>query len=474
MITRRDFLHMTGGAAAVGLGSAARRAADAQPPQREASMPAERPNVIVFFTDQQRWDTVGVYGSPMDLTPNLDAMARRGTLFHHAFTCQPVCAPARASLQTGRYATATGVWRNGIALREDEQTLAHWFKAAGYQTGYIGKWHLAKTSTKPVPESLRGGYEYWLASDVLEFTSHPYDVTMFDNDNQPVKLPGYRVDACTDAAVQFVKDRADSPFFLFLSFLEPHHQNDMNTYVAPEGYAEKYADPHIPQDLLMHPGDWFKELPSYYGIVARLDECLGRLLSTLDELNLTDNTVVLFTSDHGSHFRTRNNEYKRSCHDACTRIPLVAQGPGLNRAQVVPEPVSLVDVPATLLEAAGLPAPETMHGRSLLPLARREAADWPEEVFMQISESMVARAIRTDRWKYCVYAPDKRGGQDAASDAYVEYQIYDLAADPHEQVNLIGRRQYRDVFDDLRDRLLRRLTEAGEPAAKIEPATHYA
>jgi len=116
---------------------------------------ADRANVVFILSDQQRWDTVGAYGCPVDLTPNLDAMARRGVRFGHAFTCQPVCAPARGCLQTGKYATAHGVYRNGIALAEGERTLAHYFKAAGYEVGYTGKWHLAETRDQPIPPDLR-------------------------------------------------------------------------------------------------------------------------------------------------------------------------------------------------------------------------------------------------------------------------------------------------------------------------------
>jgi len=159
----------------------------------------KRPNVIVFLTDQQRWDTTGVHGNPLGLTPNFDWMARSGVHLANTFTCQPVCAPARASLQTGMYATRTGVFRNGIALSSGTKTLAHRFREADYRTAYIGKWHLADTD--PVEEHQRGGYEYWLGANMLEFTSQPYDTLVYDNENQPVRLPGYRVDALADAAM---------------------------------------------------------------------------------------------------------------------------------------------------------------------------------------------------------------------------------------------------------------------------------
>ncbi len=438
---------------------------------------AGRPNVIVVFTDQQRWDTLGCYGSGMDLTDNLDAMARRGVRFERAFTCQPVCSPARASLQTGKYATATGVWKNGLQLPADERTLAHEFKAAGYRVGYVGKWHLAGTRERPVPAGLRGGYtDCWQAADVMEFTSHPSEGHWFDEDDRAVEFAGYRVDALTDKALQFVRGGEGEPFFLFLSYVEPHHQNDMNRFVAPDGYAERYANCHVPADLRGLPGDWMSQLPDYYGICKRIDENVGRILAHVEGHGLADNTIVAYLSDHGCHFRTRNSEYKRSCHDGSIRIPLIFQGPGFNRRAVIPEPVSLVDVSATLLDAAGIEVPGRMHGRSMMPLLDRRNPDWPAEVFLQISESETGRAIRTERWKYSVFAPGRSGWEDAdsGSDHYVERYLYDLCADPAERVNLVGRPEYAQVAERLRERLVERMVAAGEQAPTIEPARFYA
>ncbi|HTL28343.1 MAG TPA: sulfatase-like hydrolase/transferase, partial [Tepidisphaeraceae bacterium] len=274
-------------------------------------MPTDRPNVIVFFTDQQRWDTTGVHGNPLDLTPNFDRMARAGTGVHYSFTCQPVCGPARMCLQTGMYQNRTGGYRNNIPLPPNVKTLAHHFKNGGYRTGYIGKWHLA--TQEPVPPDARGGYDDWLASNILEFTSDAYRCEVFDNDNQRVRLPGYRVDGLTDAAIRYVDAKKQHPFFLFLSFIEPHHQNHIDDYPAPEGYRERYAARWMPPDLAALGGSAHQHIGGYFGQVKRLDEALGRLLDALTSLGLRENTIVLFTSDHGCHFRTRNAEYKRSC-----------------------------------------------------------------------------------------------------------------------------------------------------------------
>lgn len=430
-----------------------------------------QPNVIVFFTDQQRWDTTGVHGNPLGLTPHFDLMARQGTHLEYAFTCQPVCGPARSCLQTGLYATETGCYRNGIPLRPELPTLAHYFNEAGYETGYIGKWHLAAAGEQPVPDRLRGGYRYWLAADALEHTSDAYHTMLYDNDNQPVRLPGYRVDALTDAAIRYIDQRKDKPFFLFLSYLEPHHQNHRDDYPAPDVYRDAYTGRWTPPDLASLGGTAHQHLGGYYGMVKRLDEALGRIRDALRSLQLTEDTVILFTSDHGCHFKTRNGEYKRSCHESSIRVPAALYGSRFTGGGHVTELVSLVDFVPTLLDAAGIPIPDHMQGRSIGPLLRRQAADWPQEVFVQISESQVGRAVRTRRWKYGVVAESLDGTKHASSARYTEKYLYDLYADPYELTNLAGYDSYRGIADELRDTLIRRMTEAGEAAPHIEAAS---
>lgn len=431
-------------------------------------MRGERPNVIVVFTDQQRWDTTGVHGNPLDLTPNFDAMARSGTHVTQAFTPQPVCAPARAAIQTGRYPTATGTYRNGIPLSDDNRTLAHHFGDAGYATGYLGKWHLA--DSEPVPAEQRGGYQSWLGANVLEFTSDAYRTIVFDEDSQPVMLPGYRSDALFDAAIRFAADHSAEPFYLFLSLIEPHHQNEVDAYPAPTGYAERYQGRWMPPDLAALGGTAHQHVGGYLGQIKRVDEGLGRLFDALRSLDLLDDTIVAQTSDHGCHFKTRNSEYKRSCHDASIRVPLALRGPGFDGGGAVANPVSVLDLPPTLLAAAGLPVPEAMDGRSFLPLLADARAEWPEEVYVQVSESEVGRVLRTDRWKYYVVDPSADAWDDAYGRSYVETALYDLANDPYELVNLAGSPAHRSVASTLRKVLLRRMAEAGEPSATIAEA----
>ncbi|MYD08595.1 MAG: sulfatase-like hydrolase/transferase [Chloroflexi bacterium] len=433
-------------------------------------MAQKRPNVIVFFTDQQRWDTTGVHGNPLDLTPNFDRLARAGTDVHYSITCQPVCGPARACLQTGMYATETGCYRNGIALPRDSRTLAHYFSDAGYDTAYIGKWHLSDEAHGPVSPEQRGGYDYWLASNLLEFTSDAYDMVMYDGDGAARKLPGYRVDAQTDAMIGYVNDHQERPFFLFSSFIEPHHQNHRDDYPPPVGYLERYRARWMPPDLAALGGSSHQHMAGYLGMIKRLDEALGRLVDALISLDMLEDTIILFTSDHGCHFKTRNAEYKRSCHDASVRVPTMLHGGPFTGGGRLSQMVSLLDLPPTLLDAVGIPVPERMSGRSILPLLTDADADWPDEVFIQISESQVGRAIRSRRWKYAAVAPHKDGWDDINSDIYHETELYDLLADPNELHNRAGCESHRGIADVLRSRLIRRMVEAGEDEPIIEPA----
>ncbi|MBI4558015.1 MAG: sulfatase-like hydrolase/transferase [Candidatus Hydrogenedentes bacterium] len=437
-----------------------------------------KPNILFILTDQQRWDTLHCYGNSLDISPHLDTLARDGVRFEFAFTCQPVCGPARSCLQTGRYATETGCWRNGIGLPLDALTLPRLLCPAGYEIGYIGKWHLASTppdinfETKAVPPEYRGGYDdFWLASDVLEFTSHGYDGHMFDSDMLRVDFPPgrYRADALTDFAVDYLRTRSRKiPFFLFLSYVEPHFQNDHRHFEGPQGSKQRFRDVPVPADLRGKDGDWREEYPDYLGCCAGLDENVGRLRSELAALGIAENTLIIYTSDHGCHFRTRNREYKRSCHESSIRVPMILLGPGFFGGHVITELASLIDLPPTVLNAAGVAPPSAMRGRPLQPLVRGEVRDWPQEVFVQISESQTGRALRTKRWKYSVSVPGQPEGtsQPTAEVYHAEY-LYDLENDPHELVNSVREPDLKELRTDLAERLRKLMVAAGEKEPEI-------
>lgn len=433
----------------------------------------KKPNVIVFLTDQQRHDSTGLHGNPMGLTPNLDRVARAGTHLYNSFACQPLCGPARAAMQTGLYATETGVFRNEIVFPDHHETMAKVFAANGYRTGYIGKWHLA--GRDPVPAGRRGGYQDWLAANQLEYVSDAYDTVLFDGDDRPCKLPGYRVDAMADATIRYCDSHQDEPFFLFVSFLEPHHQNHTDDYPPPDGYRELFAaNQWTPPDLVALGGNSPWQLAGYYGMIKRLDEAYGRVLDALRSLEMLDDTIVMFTSDHACHFKTRNDEYKRSCHDSAVRVPTVVTGPGFMAGGQVRALFSTVDIAPTLYDAAGIAPTHRMSGASIMPVIRDARAPWRNEVFFQISESETGRAVRTERWKYGVTAPYDENQPGSA--VYEEAFLYDLHSDPYEMVNLIGMEPFRAVVEDLRSRLLGYIdrVEGGEPPRIIEAPSREA
>lgn len=448
-------------------------------------MSPKRPNILFFFTDQQRADTCGCYGQKLPTTPELDRMAEAGVRFEHAFTPQPVCGPTRAILQTGLYATEVGCYRNGIALPLDQDTMAKRLNGAGYKTAYIGKWHLASNDTPsepggevvnhrtvPVPPEWRGGYrDHWLASDVLEFTSHGYDGHMFDSEGKRRDFPEgrYRVDAQTDWVLEYLDAQdGEDPFFLFTSYIEPHHQNDNNRYEGPHGSKERWSNYEAPGDLAGQGGDWEENYPDYLGCIHSLDGALGRVRKKLEQKGMLENTIIVFTSDHGSHFRTRNLEYKRSCHEASLRVPLVISGLGFEGGKVVKDLVSLIDLPATLLKAAGAQPIGGMQGGDLKSLARGDSPDWRNHHFFQISESGNGRGIRIQRWKYCVESPEEQAHLPHAS-TYHEAYLYDLEADPNELENLVDREDLQGLREELKQKLLVAMARANEPPVEIFP-----
>lgn len=443
----------------------------------------KKPNIIFYFSDQQRWDTLGCYGQPLDVTPNLDKLAREGTKFENAFTCQPVCGPARACLQSGKYATQIGCYRNAQALPQNIKTLADYFHEDGYETAYVGKWHLASNrssytapvddenyETRAIPPERRGGYrDYWIASDVLEATSHGYDGYVFDKEGKKREFIGYRADAINNYAIHYIhQHNNEKPFFLFVSQIEPHHQNDHGRFEGPDGSKERFADFVLPEDIPREKGDWKENYPDYLGQCRSLDENVGRLVDTLKEKGLWENTILFYTSDHGCHFGTRNNEYKRSCHEASIHIPLIASGGPFQGGKTISELVSLMDLPVTLLDCAGIEKPEDFQGESLKPLAEGRPEKKDKCVFIQISESEVGRAIRTEKWKYGVVA-EEDGWECAGADIYYEKYLYDLENDPYEKNNLAKNDAYIAIRKELKEKLLRCMQEAGEQTPEILP-----
>lgn len=430
-------------------------------------LPQRRKNVIVYFTDQQRWDTFNE-----EIMPNLSKLSSDGVVFDNCYTCQPVCGPARACLQSGVYATETGCYRNNISLPRNIKPLAEYFNDEGYDTAYIGKWHLASDfnfncEKEAIPKARRGGYRYFRGADVLEFTSHGYGGYVFDENENRIDFEGYRADAINNFALQYL-DSVDKkqPFFMFISQLEPHHQNDRKCF---EGFREtvgNYQSYPVPEDLKAFKGDYYKEYPDYLSAINRLDYNLGLLIEKLKKKGIFEDTVIIYTSDHGCHFKTRNAEYKRSCHDSSIHIPLVIRGGDFKGGYIDNRMVSLIDLPATILAAADIDIPDHFKGYDL-------AEDDEERVcvFVQISESQCGRAIRTKEYKYSVAAPTYAAGMTmSSSPVYMEEYLYDLKNDPNELRNLIKDPQYKLVRKKMRELLVHEIKKAEKKDCVIVPA----
>lgn len=432
-------------------------------------------NIIFYFSDQQRWDTCGCYGQPLNITPNLDRLAKEGVKFEHAFSPQPVCGPCRALFQTGKYPTETGCFRNNIMLPSGVKTLAEYIEEAGYETAYIGKWHLASDgelekapsidhTITAVPLEFRGGYSgFWRAADVLEFTSHGYDGYVFDENNQKIEFKGYRADCINDFALEYLDQyTGEKPFFMTVSQIEPHHQNDRNHYEGPNGSKEKYANFVLPHDLEVLQGNAAEEYPNYLGQCASLDENLGKLVEKLKEKGLYDNTIIIYASDHGSHFKTRNrdehlngyDDYKRTGHDSALHVPLVIAGGPFRGGKTVTELVSTESIPKTILTMAGVDVKDAMIGENLLDVVEQKNPNRSNQVFAQISESRIGRVVRTEDFLYAVYAPNVNGGEKGASDVYADDYLYDLKKDPWQFDNVVSHAEYADAKKVLRESLL--------------------
>lgn len=447
----------------------------------------KKPNIIFLFSDQQRADTLGVYGQELDISPNIDKLANEGVIFEEAFTAQPVCGPCRAIFQSGLYPTQINCYRNGQALPLNIKTLANYMEEAGYENAYVGKWHLASErdsyvdeakvdyETSAIPVERRGGYKgFWRAADVLEATSHGYDGYIFDENMNKIDFKGYRVDKITDFALEFLDGyNKEKSFFLTISHIEPHHQNDRNTYEGPDGSKQKFKNYKLPFDLesLGH-GNADEMYPDYLGCCKSIDDNMGRLIEKLKEKDLYNNTIIIYSSDHGSHFKTRNKEqahlddYKRTCHSSALKVPLIICGGKFTGGKKIEELVSTSSIPKTILAMAGVDIGNKMIGEDLEKLLDKPRDD-EKVIYAQISESRLGRCIRTKDYLYSVYAPDKSPWNDAVSNVYEEEFLYDLNKDPYELNNLIDDKTTLEIRKSLSKLLVSKIKEAGEGEAII-------
>lgn len=438
-------------------------------------------NIVFFFSDQQRFDTLGCNGQRLPVTPCIDALAREGVNFTSCFTPQPVCGPARSVLQSGLYPTQTGCFTNRRALPRNIKTLAMHMTQAGYNVAYVGKWHLASDKngedhrTTAVPPERRGGYNgYWMVSDMLEFTSHGYGGYLFDQYGNRVEFSGYRCDCLTDYAIHYINAYDSSkPFFLMVSHIEPHHQNDRNCYEGPAGLRRQFENFARPQDLEPGKGDWERFFPDYLACCRSLDDNFGRVVQALRDKGIYDDTMLVYASDHGNHFRTHPEEispcggtddYKRNSFENTIHVPLVIKGRQFGGGETDGRLVSLIDLPITLMTAAGCDIDAAVQGVPLQDRTRLRS-----DVYIQISESYVGRALRTDRYKYVLHAPGLNPWETMTTETWTEKYLFDLRSDPLEKNNLLNNSRYRQVKEQLQKRIRECAVQAGERIADIVP-----
>jgi len=445
---------------------AALHAADA--PANKAS--TRRPNLVFVFSDQQSWDTLGCYGNTQTHTPNLDQLAAKGVRFASCFSSDPVCAPMRAMLMTGLHPLKNGVVRNDWqVIPENGPTFASVLRDAGYRTGLIGKWHLyGGNRNRPIPPGPhRLGFDHVFLSDNCSLDFGPEEAFYWEG-NQKVKFGKWQHFGQTDQAVEFINgSRPEEPFALFVAWHPPHNHGgsgpeDFFGYAAPKEYLDRYHPdkiqlrPDQPDDARHR-----KMTCGYYALVDSIDACFGRIEQALAQRGLTDNTVVVFTSDHGDLLRY----VKGQRQDKSRPEPASCQVPLLIRYPVRLEPrrsdlmVGTLDLMPTLLGLMELPVPANCDGRNLSQamLVKDDSASTEVPLFSFLGGPYGWRGVVTRQHLYSTqfgtYAKPYPVGFEL---------LIDRINDPYAVRNLRDTPAAQEVQKDLHERTIRWAKKFGD------------
>lgn len=454
---------------------------------RSRGVPA-RPNVVVVLCDDIRWNAMGCAGHPHLVTPNIDQLAEQGVFFENMFCTTSLCSPSRASILSGLYAHAHGVTNNFTDYPADLPSFPRQLQAAGYETAYIGKWHMGEKNDNPRP-----GFDW--------FVTHKGQGAYFDtefnfNGKDRRVVEGYYTTVLTDMAVDWIQRERDKPFLLMVGQKAPH-----SFYLPEEKYAHTFDDVEVnyPQSAFRLDGKpawmqkrlytwhgiygplfaWRKNFPNdkaegvvdfanmiraYWGTILSVDDSVGRIMATLRASGQLDNTVFVFMGDNGLLEGEHGMVDKRTMHEASIRVPLIVRYPGLtpaDRPKQVSAQVLTVDVGPTLLDICGAQPLPNVHGKSFRQLVTRGDPNWRTAWFYhynyekQFPYTPNVRGIRTDRWKYMRY-PHGDGGPDRHL-----AELYDLASDPEERVNLITDPAMRPLVDALKQQLTQLMRDTG-------------
>ncbi|MFD0715623.1 sulfatase [Paenibacillus sp. GCM10027626] len=415
----------------------------------------KQPNVIYVFSDQHRADAVGYRGNPDLKTPNMDRLARESIDFTTAVAGFPVCCPSRACLMTGQYALTHGVFVNDVSLGGEAVPLAEAFKENGYDTAYIGKWHLdGNGRSNWIPPERRQGFEFWR---VLECTHNYLHSDYYGDSPEKLTWDGYDAKAQTDCAIAYIRShkQQNRPFLMALSWGPPHSPYD----TAPQQFKDLYDPavltlrPNVPEhcEALAR-----EELAGYYAHISALDSCLGELMRVLDEEGLTGDTIFIYTSDHGDMLGSHGERHKQKPWDESILVPFLLRYPSLfgTEGRKVSAPINTPDIMPTLLGLCGLNIPSTVEGADYSPFLRGEQAPPEDAAILECIHPFGEwyrdiggkeyRGLRTERY---TYVRDLNG----------PWLLFDNAADPHQMNNLCQEEAYRDLLAELDLRLTERL-----------------
>lgn len=445
-------------------------------------MSASRPNLIFVLADQLRLQSCAYAGDARAQTPRIDRFAAEATDFSNCVSGSPMCAPYRASLFTGKYSSSTGMVINELRLSPQHRTLGHVLGEGGHATSYIGKWHLwanqlgrhdepRNSFTPPGPQRL--GFDGFWASYGFH---HTYWNQYYHTDSpQQITIPGYEPDGQTDLAIAQLQELAagERPFALFLSYGTPHDpwgaDNVPGEWLARFRDVEFTLPPNYRPDNDPHADAWARlnpaqreQLPEwmrvYYAMTANLDWNFGRLLDALDASGRREETIVVFTSDHGEMFGAQGRRAKNIFYEESLRVPFLMRWPGqIPAGRATEAPLNTPDIMPTLLTLLDLPVPAEVEGASLAHSARGEDGPEPAAAFLQgmgataiFEDGHEWRALRSRRHTFAVYRADG------------EEHLYDNLADPYQQRNMAGEAAQRDLLLDFRQQLRARMNALGD------------
>ena len=445
------------------------------------------PNIIVVLVDDMRWDDIGITGHPFVETPNIDRVAREGAQLLNAFAATPLCSPSRASFLTGLYPHTNGIVDNVERGDESQQlrTFPQALQRAGYDTAFIGKWHMGRDDTP------RPGFDHWVS---MQGQGSLFDVEL-NVDGKRQSFEGYTTDVFSDLAVGFIERERTSPFMLYLPHKAIHPDVRGGGLVkggfkAAPRHEGRYADAEVPRrpnygvppldkPALQRtvPGPPLPPLGpntvtedetirDRLEMLLAIDEGLGRILDTLERIGQLDDTVVVVTSDHGYFYGEHGlNAERRLAYEESVRIPMFIRYPRLIKAGTTLDQLALsIDLAPTLLDMAGAEIDPVLQGRTLVPLLKGEEPNaWRSSILIEHHSdpdrylgrsplrralNMGYKAVRTERYKYIQY-----------TDLKDMDELYDLETDPYELNNLVGEARFESLLQRMKQELARLLDE---------------